>query len=582
MEKFKNKIKRIKEKIIERLSSIPKPILGLIFAIIVLAAPLFDNEISLGHDHEFHMTNLYLNYKTINIFKLNFLLPKIFGETIAKGFGYGTGLFYPPLSYYLTSYIASILNCLDKNIYFAISILEIITISLSGIFMYILLKRIFKEHNIASVGSISYISSTYFLCNIYTRCAMAEMLTFIFIPIIFLALYELFFGDKKRFNILFIIGYVGMINSHLVLSVYITLIILILFIFFPRKVFKKEIIKKLVLSSIIILLISSPYLVPLLEHKIHSDYTVFSQNGMYKEYFIVENSIKLHEFYTSTTKPNDIKVYVNLVVLISSIIAIVFNKKIFKNEQRKIYIITILLILITAYISSSYFPWETVPQFLKMIQFPWRLRGILAFGLAILAGNSIKVIKGENKTILIILLSLSIIFYGNNTIDLSNFEYPLELYNLNMGVENEYLPTKTNANYAYYLLRKDDIKIKNGEAAINILENKAPYLKSEIELTTDKLTIELPRLYYLGYEIKIKDEKENINKINYYENEFGFIEIELNQSGLLEVSYKGTLANKISNYICLITIIICSTYLIFKKKITNFWRKNEKNKTSSK
>ena len=260
MEKFKNKIKRIKEKIIEQLKSIPKPALGLIFAIIVLASPLFSNKISLGHDHEFHMTNLYLNYKTINIFKLDFLLPKIFGGTIANGFGYGTGLFYPPLSYYLTSYIASILNYFNKNIYLSISIVEIITIILSGTFMYILLKRVFKEHNIASIGSISYISSTYFLCNIYTRCALAEMLTFIFIPLIFLSLYELFFGDKEKFNKLFIIGYVGMIHSHLVMSVYLTLIICILFLCFPKKVLKKDIIKKLLFSSIIILLISSSYL----------------------------------------------------------------------------------------------------------------------------------------------------------------------------------------------------------------------------------------------------------------------------------------------------------------------------------
>jgi len=575
MEMFKNTIKITKEKILKRLSTIPKPVLGLLFAILVLTSPLFGNEISLGHDHEFHMTNLYLNYKSINIFKLDILLPKVFGGTIANGFGYGTGLFYPPLSYYLTSYIASILNYFNKNIYLSISVLEIITIILSGTFMYILLKRIFKEYNIASIGSISYISSTYFLCNIYTRCALAEMLTFIFIPIVFLALYELFFGKKERFNILFIIGYVGMIHSHLVLSVYLTLIICILFLFFSKKVLKKDIIKKLLFSSIIILLISSSYLIPLLEHKIYGDYVVFSPNGMYSKYFIEENGIRLHEFYTITTKPNNIKIYLNLIVMTLSIITIIYNKKIFKNEQRKIYLITLILILVSAYLSSSYFPWKKAPQFLKMIQFPWRLRGILAFSLAILAGNSIKVIKEENKNLILILLALAIIFYGNNTIDLSNFEYPLDLYKLNMGVENEYLPTKTKDNYAYYLLRKEDINIKKGEAEINTLDNNSPYHKLQIELTTENITIELPRLYYLGYEIKLTDDEDNIKKIDYYENEFGFIETEINKSGLLEVSYEGTFANKISNYITFTTATICIIFLILKNKRINFRRKYE-------
>lgn len=568
MEIYKKNLIIIKEKITEVINSIPKPVIGLMFAILVLISPLLEGKVTWGHDYSFHISNMYLTHESINLLKLNILLPKIFGGTIANGFGYGTGLFYQPLSYYLTSYIAYFLDILNVNIYLSITILEIITITLSGIFMYILLKRIFKDNNIASIGSISYISSTYFLCNIYTRCATAEMLTFIFIPLIFLALYELFFGNKLRFNILFIIGYVGMIHSHLVLSIYLTLLIIILFLCFPRKVLKKDIMKRLIFSSVIILLISSPYLVPLLEHKIQGDYVVFSQNGMYTDYWLTENSINIHEFYTTSTKPNNVKIYLNLIVLIASIITIIFNKKIFKNEQRKIYIITIILIIITAFVSSSSFPWEKVPQFLKMIQFPWRLRGLLAFGLAILAGNSIKIIKGDNKQLLVILLALSILFYGYNTIDLSSLEYPTDLHSMSMGAENEYLPTKANDNYTYYLLRKDDIILKDGEAKINILENNTPSLKSEIELDSDNITIELPRLYYLGYEIKLTDSEGNIQKNNYYENENGFIEIELNKSGVLEVTYTGTLANKISNYLCIITIII-SILSIIHKKIQN-------------
>jgi uncharacterized membrane protein len=250
MEKFKTIIIKAKEKTIAHLNSIPKSVLGILFAMLILISPLVENQVPWGHDYEFHITNLFLNYKSINIFKLNFLLPKIFGGTIANGFGYGTGIFYPPLSYYLTSYLASILNCINSNIYLSLSILEILTIMLSGITMFIFLKRIFKDNNIASIGGIAYISSTYFLCNIYTRCAIAEMLTFIFIPIIFLSLYELFFGQKKRFNLIFIIGYLGMIHSHLVLSVYLTIIILILFLIFIKKVLDKEIIKRLIFGMI--------------------------------------------------------------------------------------------------------------------------------------------------------------------------------------------------------------------------------------------------------------------------------------------------------------------------------------------
>ena len=107
------------------------------------------------------------------------------------------------------------------------------------------------------------------------------MLTFIFIPLIFLGLYELFWGDEKKFLPLFTIGYIGMINSHLVLSVYLTITIIIIFLCFLEEILKKEKIKKLLLASIVILLISSPYLVPLLEHKMFGNYVVFEPNSMY-------------------------------------------------------------------------------------------------------------------------------------------------------------------------------------------------------------------------------------------------------------------------------------------------------------
>jgi len=160
---------------------------------------------------------------------------------------------------------------------------------------------------------------------------------------------------------------------------------------------------------------------------------------------------------------------------------------------------------------------------------------------------------------------------------LSTLEYPLDPYKMNMGVESEYLPTKTKDNYAYYLLRKEDIIVKAGDATTNILENNPPYLKSEIELISDNITIELPRLYYLGYEIKLIDKEGNTNIIDYHENDNGFIEIKLNKSGTLEISYEGTSANKIANYITLITIGISISILLYK-----IYKKNTPRKKSNK
>lgn len=538
-----------------------KSFIGLILSAFLLILPLLNNKYIRGHDSYFHATNMLLTQRNIDIKNLQFSLPKVFGGKIANGFGYGTGIFYPPLSYYLTSYITKIFHMNQNDSLFSLTIVAIVIILLSGITMYIFLKKVFKNNKIAGIGSISYISSTYFLCNIYVRMALAESLTFIFIPIVFLGLYELFFGEEKRFDNPFIIGYIGMIYSHLVMSIYLTLIIIIVFIIFSKYVFKINKIKKLFLSSIIILLITSPYIIPLLEHKLLGNYAVFEPELMYATKSIYYTSLKLEDYFL--IKPitkSGIRIFINPIVLIISSISILFSKKIFR-EEKHIYTIVITMLIITAFISSKCFPWNKMPLILKIIQYPWRLRTIIAFLLAIISGNFIKIIKCNNNNILFICIAVLITITGYILIPKYRID-DIERLNISdtkfthMGTKQEYLPVNTKNNIDYFNNRTTEIKIKQGTAEIKKIKDDVPNLVFEIEIDSETVTLELPRLYYLGYDIKFTDNMRNTKKIKYSENEYGFIEILLKESGTIEILHRGTIANIICNYISIITIII--------------------------
>lgn len=554
MKKTKFYLNKNKEKIILYLL--------IVLSVVILSYPIISNKIKYKDDYYFHITNLLVNREYINIFKFKFLIPQIFSGAIANNLGYGTGIFYPPLSYYLTCYISYFIN-LNKIIEY----LEIIIIILSNFTMFKFIKKITKDNYISTLSSISYISSIYFLSNLYVRFAISESLTFIFIPIVFLGLYNIISLNNNKLYI-FIIGYLGMLHSHLVISVYLTIIIIILFLCFPKKIFKKEIIKKLLLSSIIILLISSSYLVPLLEHKIKGNYAVFEPNYMYTLETLKEHSLSIKDLLT--IKTTGVKVYFNYIILIISIITIILNKKIFKKENNNLYKVSLIITIISLFISSKLFPWDIMPNFLKMIQFPWRLLGLTSFSLAILSGYMIKLIQKKYKLLLTIIISIFIVINGylsiekqtnHNNLLLEDIQIPNEM---SLGVQSEYLPIKTINNIDYFKYRIEYIYIKDGKAKTHILENNTPYLKSEIELISDNITIELPRIYYLGYEIKLTDKEGNISKIDYYENKYGFIETKLNKSGILEISYTKTLANKIANYISIITIGISISFLLYK------------------
>lgn len=563
----KNILKKIEEILKKYIKSIPKPIIGLTLAIIILVFPLLNNKVAIGHDYFFHATNNILNYQHLDIFKLNLTLPKIFGGTIAKGFGYATGIFYPPLSYYLTSYISYILNLTNENTVLSLSYLEILIIILSAITMYKLVKRISNDNYASMISSVAYISSTYFLCNIYTRNALAESLIFIFLPLIFYGLYELFFGNNRKFLILFTIGYIGLIFSHLVMAVFITIIILIIFMFNIKYILKKDKITKLIISSVLILLITSPYTVPLLEHKIFGNYSVFQDNIMYTNETIKEETTGITDLLLVKYKKDDgIEVYICYTTLIAALLTVIFNKKIFKNKEKYIYKTLILLIVISFLISSKYFPWDIMPSFLKMIQFPWRLCTVIIFATSILAGYMIKLIEPKYKEIIAYTIIIFMIIFGYSVIPQETIYKPYRPENMFMGNQNEYLPKNTQNNLLYYKLRNQNIILKEGRASIKTTKNETPYLKAEIELSSDLITIELPRLYYLGYQITLKDNKGKIKKIDYYENKYGFIELNLEDNGNIEVDYVGTAASKIANYISIITTMI-SIVILNKSKI---------------
>lgn len=137
-----------------------------------------------------------------------------------------------------------------------------------------------------------------------------------------------------------------------------------------------------------------------------------------------------------------------------------------------------------------------------------------------------------------------------------------------MGLSREYLPVKVKENLEYFNNRNQDIIIKKGSAETNIIENKTPYLqfKINIETNNEEVKLELPRIYYMGYEIKLKTSDGNEEKIDYYENENGFMEFGINKSGIIIIDYKGTTLNKIANIISILMIIIYLIFVFVKKK----------------
>ena len=179
-------IKEIKEKL-------NKEIIYYIIIVLIallLSAPLTVKGFFNSHDGIYHFSR---NYATNNAI-LEGQIPPLIVSNFCKGFGYGWNIFYPPLGTYINGFFSLLLsdiNAMKLTIFFAIV--------MSGIAMFKLMKKITQNKDLSLITSIIYMSSTYFLSDIYCRMAMGEVIAYVFFPILFYGLYDIFY-DKGYKN----------------------------------------------------------------------------------------------------------------------------------------------------------------------------------------------------------------------------------------------------------------------------------------------------------------------------------------------------------------------------------------------
>lgn len=536
----------------------------LVVTILIMSPLIFSKNYIAGNDTDFHISNIYSIYT--NMIQGNFskILP-----IIAQGFGYGTGIFYPRLAHMSTAVLTAIFG---GNVIGALKAIHFIVYFLSAVMMYKLVYRIFNNKCSAIVSSIFYLTFPYTITEVFVRDSLAESFMFIFMPMIILGLYELFYGNKKAFYIWFILGYVGIINSHLVLAVYFTALVCIYLSLNIKKVFKKENFKCLCLASILIILLTASFTIPLLEHKALGIYTVFEGNSMSDRGTIVNSTMGFKDFFLQEPSKDFslITYYLNLLGVLLACITIIFNKKLIKdNKEKNFFKFLIMLTIVLLFLMSKFCPWIILPKIMVMIQFVWRLETVLVLALSILAGLVLRVFNTKKSKV--IMLIVIILFNGYTVYNAYNFDmikeiniHDINLSERGMGWEREYLPTATEENLEYFEKRNQEILIKEGNSEITILENNTPNLKATIENCSKEMTIELPRIYYLGYDAKIINDNGNETKLELYMNDKGFVETKVNSNGTLVFKYTGTTANKIANTISIITLIGILAYIIVK------------------
>lgn len=313
----------------------------------------------------------------------------------------------------------------------------------------------------------------------------------------------------------------------------------------------------------------------------------FSHGRMSRVEILEYYKLELHQLFFTRS---DSRIFeIGILLVIGAVLSLLcVQKKKLSQEIQNHTIFFVILGLICSFMTLKIFPYEKLPEILCMIQFSFRLLEFIGFFLAFSAAVGFSFIMKKFTKVDVIVLSLIAFLLLLPMNRLIRYEdsgwreemlWPAVSVNENTGrvhagcASFEYLPTKAFQNLDYLKKRENRTYILEGKADLGEVKDGT---NLELYLTPDssEVTLELPYLYYLGYEANLIDEVSGKKeKITLKESEKGFLSchmqgLEEGKTYQVNVSYTGTNGMKISFIISLITMSILIIIFFYKRSKT--------------
>ena len=563
----------------EKKKTINRNIIDIIILVIVAliaSIPLFYSKLDVYIDDG--IQHIARAYGTFYSLKENFLAPNVI-SSFANGFGYSWNLFYGPLSAYGIILFKIIVN----NYIVAYKCLAYFCMFLSGLFMYKFVKTLTKINDIGLLAGILYMIFPYHLTDLYIRNALGEYMSFIFIPLVFLGIYNILCEEKENPYYL-VIGASGLILTHNLSTVIVAAFAILYLLIKFEKITEKRVVKLLLVNAILIMLITSFYWLPLLETHFSASYEVYEEGMMATPESVAGQGLRLKQLFI-TVNDGSFVFELGLNVLIMFIFSIA-ALKIIDKPLREHYIFFLIASILSMWMSTKYFPWKFLPNQFAFIQFPWRMLMITAFFVSIVCAINmyLVIVRFNIKDVIVITaISLSCTFIIFDTFIMGNLGIE-DIENISLGNfsgreyevvigagKGEYLPKAVYKDTFDLATREQSMSAIKGKAVIENEKKEGSHYTANVKtFDADYTLFELPFIYYPGYQIKC----DGITARN-FPTENGFLGFAMgkNDTALVEVKYTGT---KIMKTTAIISIISFLVFIIIDIKTVRNLKKQAK------
>ena len=558
----------------------------IVIGTLVLASIILLLVLPLGHDLWYHIYRIGTMASELQ--KNPWQIPiRMLAESY-NGYGYGAALYYGDLFLY----IPAVMVCLGMNEVLAYKIFTVI-ILWGTFFIAYGSMRLIKKEEIALYFALFYTFSSCSLLNLCVRSAIGESLAFMFLPLAAVSFGNILYGKKEYRNWLLL----GFSMSAIAMSHMLTLSLSVVglcvwCVLEIKKVFAEKRVIEILKAACFMVGLSASFLFPMFEQMAFQKVQTPGNNDYQKQAFldyaiewmdyIIPYEVKkiFVSFFSlswdiETWHPGTIGLFGFVVIG-----AILLLKPILNKKQAGVVVCSLSALVLLGITPVM----DIVKEFAAFMQFPWRVLPLITLGLSfsgIWILENAKVSEDKKKkmewgmvigTLLIAIWAVGPRYAYQVYVQRDDFAYIQENnpdfyekykvhYDKNAG-DALYLPEGVPASL--YLDRGDVVaannekiifdwqRIQNG-INIQILENEG----------SDGV-LELPLYMYKGYVAKNAD-GENLPIVK---SENGLASVEIGDSvGAVSVWYQGTLVQKISDMVTLLTILsfLCGYRIIVYK-----------------
>ena len=543
---------------------------ALAVTVIFSSLPLFVTFMIKGHDVLFHLARI----ESIKDAMLAGEFPiKIYSDWLC-GNGYASGVYYGDA----LLYIPAVLRMMGFNLMQSYNIFIFLCNLSTCVISYFCFKGISKSKVTAVIGAALYTTSIYRLIDIYIRSAVGEYAAMVFIPLTAYGLYKIYTEDTQsdgysRNWIIPVIGFTGIINSHILTCEMVGVFTILLCIVLFKRTFEKKRFIVLVKTALYTCIAGAGFLVPFIQYFIKGGivatdvdrfYTGIQQYGAYLTQIF-------EPFTTYSGLTPDIDSSISAAMPVNAGAALGFGAIVLiyvlvmgyvkEKKERVAAWISLAFAALSVWMSTCLFPWNAIKSMSGRLgglysNYPWRFLSIASIMLVLCIVIALKSLHGRKLYIAVaaVLLGINALQSAVLLCDIVNNAEPYRVYQaddidtMEAVIGAEYLPCGIPLQvYSEQYAIEDD--------NIIYIQNYRDNNYVDCNITNDSKddgSVIFSMVYYDGYTAVDKDTGEKLEV--YMDDGRVALRVKAGYSGNVIVRFAGFTSWKIAG---IVSIIAC-------------------------